>query len=93
MIVTGNLLMNGNPSFSGLILVLGNGHVERDGGGSGDIYGAISVAKFDKNGTGNFLAPSFTTNGGGNATMQYDSDAVRTALNMAGPQVLGVHEY
>jgi len=93
LIVTGNLIMNGNPSFSGLILVLGNGHVERDGGGSGDIYGAISVAKFDINGTGNFLAPSFTTNGSGNATMQYDSDAVRTALNMAGPQVLGVHEY
>ena len=91
LIVTGNLEMNGNPSFTGLILVLGAGTVNRDGGGSGNIYGAISVARF--NSTGGFLAPSFTTNGGGTALMQYDSDAVRAALNVAGPQVLGVHEY
>lgn len=91
IIVTGTLRMHGNPSFEGLILVLGEGRIERDGGGNGDIYGAISVAKF--NSTGDFLPPFFDTNGGGNSSMQYDSAALRRALNVAGPRVLGVHEY
>ena len=93
LIVTGNLEMNGNPSFDGVILVLGEGSINRNGGGNGNIYGSITVAKFDVNGTGGFLAPSFTTNGGGNATIQYDSEAVRRALNMSGPLVMGVREY
>jgi len=93
LIVTGTLTMHGNPDFTGMILVLGDGVWDRSGGGNGNIYGAFAVAKFNKNGSGNFLAPSFTTNGGGNATLQYDSDAVRQALNVAGPKVLGVHEY
>ncbi len=90
IIVTGNLLMHGNPSFDGLILVLGNGHVERDGGGNGDIMGAVTVARF--NSTGGFLPPFFDTNGGGNSTMQYDSAAVSRALNTSGPRVMGIHE-
>jgi len=90
--VTGNLTLNGNPSFEGLILVLGGGHVIRNGGGNGDIYGAISVAKFNVNGNGGFQAPYFDTSGGGNSLMQYDSDAVRKALNISGPRALGVHE-
>jgi hypothetical protein len=92
LIVTGNLTLHGNPSFEGLILVLGNGHVERDGGGNGDIYGAISVAKFPVNGNGGFQAPYFDTAGGGTSLMQYDSDAIRRALNVSGPRVMGVHE-
>lgn len=92
LIVTGNLTLNGNPSFEGLILVLGGGHVERNGGGNGDIYGAISIAKFNVNGNSGFQNPYFDTSGGGNSLMQYDSDAVRKALNISGPRVLGVHE-
>ena len=92
LIVTGNLTLNGNPSFEGLILVLGNGHIERNGGGNGDIYGAISVAKFPTNGNGGFQAPYFDTSGGGNSLMQYDSNAIRRALNVSGPRVMGVHE-
>lgn len=93
LIVTGNLNMSGNPDFTGMILVLGAGTWNRNGGGNGNIYGAMAVAKLDINGTGGFLAPTFTTNGGGNATLQYDSDAVRKALNVTGPRVMGVHEY
>ena len=92
LIVTGNLTLNGNPSFEGLILVLGGGQVLRNGGGNGDIYGAISVARFDINGNGGFQVPSFQTNGGGNSLMQYDSNAVRRALNVSGPRALGIHE-
>lgn len=91
LVVTGTLTMNGNPSFNGLILVLGTGTVLRDGGGNGEIHGAMSVASFGA--TGGFTAPSFNTNGGGNSTMQYDSVAVRQALNVAAPRVMGVHEY
>jgi hypothetical protein len=93
LIVTGNLVMNGNPSFNGLILVLGAGTVNRDGGGDGNIYGAMTVARFNSVGPGGFLGPTFNTNGGGTSTMQYDSDAVRKALNAAGPRVWGVREY
>lgn len=93
LIVTGNLEMNGNPSFDGLILVLGGGSVNRNGGGNGNIYGAITVAKFDVNGTGGFQGPIFNTNGGGNSTIQYDSTAVRKALNLGGPLVQGVREF
>jgi len=92
LIVTGNLTLHGNPSFEGLILVLGNGYVQRDGGGNGDIYGAISVAKFPVNGNGGFQAPFFDTSGGGTSLMQYDSNAIRRALNISGPRVMGVHE-
>ncbi len=93
LIVTGNLEMSGNPSFDGLILVLGEGSVNRNGGGNGNIYGSITVAKFDKNGSGGFLAPVFNTKGGGNSKIQYDSDAVRKALNLGGPLVMGVREF
>lgn len=91
LIVTGTLRMKGNPNFDGLILVLGAGRVERDGGGEGDIYGAMAVARF--NSTGGFLPPSFTTAGSGTSTMQYDSRALRKALNVAGPRVVGIHEF
>jgi len=93
LIVTGNLEMNGNPSFSGLILVLGNGSVNRDGGGNGNIFGAIAVARFNRVGPGGFLAPTFFTNGGGTSKVQNDSNARRRAENLSGPRVLGVHEY
>ena len=92
LIVTGDLNMSGNPSFSGLILVLGNGSINRNGGGNGNIYGAITVASFGAT-SGDFTPPFFNTNGGGNATIQYDSDAVKKALNIQGPLVQGVHEY
>lgn len=91
LIVTGTLSMKGNPNFDGLILVLGEGRVERDGGGNGDIFGAMAVARF--NDTGGFLPPFFDTDGGGNSTMKYDSTALRRAMNTTGPRVLGIHEF
>jgi hypothetical protein len=49
--------------------------------------------KFDVNSSGDFEAPVFDTNGGGNSLMQYDSGAVRSALNILGPRTLGLHEF
>ena len=91
LVVTGNVTMHGNTSFDGVILVLGGGTVNRNGGGNGTISGGIVVAKFGS--TGDFQAPTFTTNGGGNSTIQYDSDSVRDATTtVPGFQVLGVVE-
>jgi len=92
LIVTGRLTMNGNPNFDGLILVLGEGYVERNGAGNGEYYGAMAVARFNRT-SGPFLAPHFDTDGAGTSSMQYDSDALRRALNSSGPRVLGIHEF
>jgi hypothetical protein len=92
LIVTGKLTMSGNPSFDGLILVLGAGEVERNGGGNGDMHGAMMVAKFDINGAGGFLAPKFVTHGGGNSDFQYDSRAIESALTLSGHPLIGIYE-
>lgn len=90
LIVTGTLTMDGNPNFQGLILVLGEGTVLKTGGGNGDTFGAIMIAKFGT--TGNFLRPTFHVSGGGNSATQYDSQVVADSLEEAGPSVLGIAE-
>jgi hypothetical protein len=92
LVVTGKLIMNGNPDFDGLILVMGEGYVNREGAGNGIFHGAMAVARFNKT-SGPFLAPTFLTDGSGTGDMIYDSDAVRQALNVAGPRSLGIHEF
>ncbi len=100
LIVTGDLIMSGNPSFSGVVLVLGGGSINRNGGGNGNIYGTIYVAKFARSWPANennqahpFLAPSFHTNGGGNADLRYDSEWVQKAKDALGDIVRDVREY
>jgi hypothetical protein len=93
LVVTGDLNMSGNPSFEGVILVLGQGTVNRNGGGNGNVYGAMVVASFDRNGNGGFTASSFNTNGGGNSTFQYDSLAVTRAMGAVGAAPGGIREY
>lgn len=90
LIVTGTLTMKGNCEFYGLILVLGEGELIRNGGGNGATLGAIVVAKYDSTG---FLAPTFDTSGGGTSDIKYDSEWVRRALTTPGPVVLGVSEH
>ena len=95
LIVTGKLTLHGNFQFNGVIMVLGTGSVYRDGGGHGDIFGAMFVAKFAKTGaaTDAFEAPTFDTSGGGTANIQYSSDAVDKAKAVGGHAVSGVREY
>jgi hypothetical protein len=90
LIVTGTLTMNGNPSFNGLILVLGEGRVLKTGGGNGNTMGAMMIARFGA--TGGFLEPSFLVSGAGNSNHQYDSRATENAMVMSGPIVLGIAE-
>jgi hypothetical protein len=100
LIVTGELTMHGNPSFNGLILVLGKGVLHRNGGGNGDILGSILIAKFardwpaeESNQPHPFLAPTYTTNGGGNSTVAYDSQQLDSALSISGLRTMGIREH
>jgi len=95
LIVTGNLTLDGNFNFNGVIMVLGAGHVLRSGGGHGNIYGAMFVAKFPNTGANSdvFQAPTFDTTGGGSSNIQYSSSAVDKAKSVGGHSVRGVHEY
>ena len=91
LVVTGTLTMSGNPNFKGAILVLGEGVLIRNGGGDGDILGGITIAKFGRT-SGNFEAPSFLTNGGGNSNVQYDSLSLSRGIG-SGTNVSGIREF
>ena len=97
LIVTGELTTHGDTNFNGLVLVLGAGAVNRDGGGGGFFYGATFIANVDwpaqSPALTNFGAPFFNFNGAGIATMQYDSAAIANALQSLPAPVLGVCEY
>ena len=95
LIVTGTLTLDGNFNFNGVIMVLGGGTVVRSGGGNGNIYGAVIVAKFARTGSDSdqFQAPTFNTSGGGTANIQYNSDAVDRAKSVGGHAIAGVKEY
>ena len=91
VVVTGTLTMRGNTDFKGAIMVLGKGVLIRNGGGNGDILGGITVAAFNRT-AGNFTAPTFNTNGGGNSNVQYDSSALANAVG-SGTNVSGIREF
>jgi hypothetical protein len=100
LIVTGDLTLNGNAVFNGIILVLGEGTVIRDGGGNGTILGSIYVARFarswpsSENGQPHpFLAPVVNIGGGGTANFQFDSDWVQRGKDALGDIVRDVREY
>lgn len=95
LIVTGDLTLDGNFNFNGVIMVLGSGRVFRSGGGHGNIYGAMFISKFSKTGadTDLFGAPVFDTSGGGTSNIQYSSDAVDRAKSVGGHAVKGIREF
>jgi len=78
LVVTGTLAINGAMQWDGLILVIGQGTMVIGGGGDGQIFGEVFVAK--TNGPGPAYAqlaalgsPSFSWNGAGKASINYDS--------------------
>jgi hypothetical protein len=91
LVVTGTLTMRGNTDFRGVILVLGEGKLIRNGGGNGDIFGGITIAAFGRT-SGGFTSPTFNTNGGGNSTIQYDSAALNMGFGTA-TGVSGIREF
>lgn len=91
LVVTGRLTVSGSQPFQGLVLVLGDGNLDRNGAGNSISLGAFVVARFGA--TGGFLAPTFTSSGSGTSTIQLDRAKVRTALRLGGVADLAVSEY
>lgn len=89
-ITTGRLTIDGNDDFQGIVLVLGGGEVQRNGGGNGNILGTWIVAKFAA--AGDFLAPSWDTSGGGNGKFIFDSDWITKGNTQGGRRALGFME-
>ncbi len=84
LVVTGNLVLNGNVSYDGLIVVLGKGGVTRNGAGNGTIKGGIIIAKYDDASLDDSIFDPnayIDTNGGGNSLIQYCSTSIAKALN------------
>jgi hypothetical protein len=92
LIVEGTMYFNGaGPNFNGIILILGQGILLKQGGGNRNVYGSIMLARFGP--TGGFLEPTFEyLGGGGTANLQYDSTADRSSIVLTGPTVLGIAE-
>jgi Tfp pilus assembly protein PilX len=78
LVVTGTMTISGTMQFDGLILVIGQGSVQINGGGSGTINGSILVANTN-NSTAPFAqlaalgTPAFQWHGGGSAIINYNS--------------------
>jgi hypothetical protein len=101
LVVTGQLTLHGNFDWHGLIIVTGSAGVLRNGGGNGLLQGNIVVAPYlnsaiatntDPASGANFLAAQWHTNGGGNSTIQYNSDNQNSGLGAISNVVLGVVE-
>ena len=88
LVVTGTLTFDGNTDWDGMLIVVGEGNMLRNGGGSGVISGAVIVADVaGPNGVYNdgddcqngFESPDFVVNGAGNSDVEFCSTAISTA--------------
>jgi len=96
LVVTGTLTFNGSPSYNGLILVIGKGNVQKNGGGNGTLNGSLFVANLYSDTPPTYThpiplgansppgIPTVAWNGGGNSTIQYDSCWIN-AVNQSFP--------
>ena len=83
MIVGGDLLLSGTPSFDGLVIVLGETY-SLSGGGEGGINGSLLLAGYEEgeNGSYSYREMDVTVAGGGRAKYQYDSAALENAFSL-----------
>ncbi|NIO08154.1 MAG: hypothetical protein GTO40_09195, partial [Deltaproteobacteria bacterium] len=80
--VTGQLIFNGTIDYDGIVLVIGQGYMKRNGAGNGIISGGILVANTANLAPGGQLGvPTFDTSGAGNSGVQYCSTAIDNALS------------
>lgn len=95
LVVTGDFNTDGQFSFNGIIIVVGQGTWYSNGGGSGQINGQILVAK-TRDGEGNKLSaigePIFDWSGGGGNGIYYNSCWVKNAIRQLGYTTLSFHE-
>ncbi|XGA78674.1 hypothetical protein OR573_09055 [Halomonas sp. CH40] len=79
LVVNGNYNSSGNPSYDGLIIVLGN--YSQGGGGGDDFNGALLVAPYSPASL-TFTSPDINFNGGGSNNFLYDVGVLNTAFNL-----------
>jgi hypothetical protein len=78
LIVTGTLKFTGNAGFDGLVLVVGQGIIQENGGGNGQFNGQVFLADTNSH-TSPFTqlstlgSPQIAWNGGGTNGIQYNS--------------------
>ncbi len=102
LLVTGTLNLSGNFSWDGLILVIGAGVMNPNGGGNGQINGAIVIANIgnsnyptnptDANLLPNLGTPTFLWNGGGGNGIKYNSCDLNLAAAAANYTVIARRE-
>ena len=86
LVVTRELIFQGNIDYDGLIMVIGKGSMIRSGSGNGTIRGGILIANIvgpdDVPGTTDDVlgASTLNTSGGGNSNIVYCSTAVDDAF-------------
>jgi hypothetical protein len=86
LVVTGTARFHGNFSWHGIVLVVGNGVADFDGGGNGLITGTIIVANIWDNYTNQNLhdalgSPTMDWNGGGGNGIRYDHCWAENLMN------------
>ena len=93
LIVTGKLTLRGGVDFNGLIIVTGEGGLDRRGGGNGMLRGNTVIAPYNKNNlAAGFLAPKYDISGGGTSEIRYDSSSIANGMTAVSNFVLGVAE-
>ena len=90
LVVRGNLTFSGNFSWTGLVVVIGQGKVYWNGGGNGSINGGVFIASTRNDNDRNSSNPIGTLrssrgpivadfNGGGGNGIQYNTTAIDSA--------------
>jgi hypothetical protein len=93
LVCTGRLTLHGGFDFNGLIIVTGEGGVDRSGGGGGTLQGNIVIAPYNKNNkAAGFLGPKYDISGGGNSEIRYNSSSVANGMTAVSNFVMGVAE-
>lgn len=100
LLVTGTLTIggSGNSTFNGIVLVIGKGQLTSNGNGSSTLNGGLFVANL-YNSSNQLLPstsapgiPSFTWNGAGNMTLNYDSCWMTNFSQRIALRVMSSHE-
>jgi hypothetical protein len=93
LVVTGNLIINGGANFKGVILLLGEARLDRNGGGGGGIYGALIMGRLNSASSTYLSRPVIGTDGAGNSDIKYNSTNVARAFATLSPTVRDVREF
>jgi len=98
LLITGNATCGGDTKFEGLMLIIGKGNIQVNGGGNGYVNGAMFIANlFDNAGkplpdSSKPGVPTFDWNGGGTNFIQFDSCKILNALNKSPYRLLAMRE-